>query len=210
MSRRTSQPTRRPRAEQGEGSRLKAEIVQAAIDLLTSTKSLDQITMRAVARAVGIAAPSIYLHFADRDELIIATLIEANDRFAHALESADPGPRFGAKKRLHAVGMAVVAFATEQAGCYQILFSGLLPGELIGLDMHAELPSSFAVLYRVAAAAHGNPPVVAANSVDAESMRLALRLWAPLHGYITLRVNMPGFPWPPPGEVIDNLVEILP
>ncbi len=201
---------RRPRADQGDGGRLKAEIVQAAIDLLTSTRSLDQVTLRAVARRIGIAAPSIYLHFADRDELLIAALVEANERFADALESADPGLRFGVKRRLHAVGMAVISFASEQVGCYQILFSGLLPGELIGVDMAGELPSSFAVLYRVAAAARGisAPPV--AGEPDDESMRLALQMWAALHGYVTLRANMPGFPWPEPKQALDDLVALLP
>ena len=202
-------PIRRRRADQGDGLRLKAEIVQAAIDLLTSTRSLDQVTMRAVARSVGIAAPSIYLHFADRDELVIAALTEANDRFAVALESADPGSRFGAKRRLHAVGMAVIVFASEQAGCYQILFSGLLPGELIGVDMTAELPSSFAVIYRVAAASLGHTGLVVAGALDADAMQVALQMWASLHGYVTLRTNMPGFPWPEPERALTALVDLV-
>ncbi len=209
MSSKTT-PARRPRADQGDGGRLKAEIVQAAIDLLSTTRSLDQVTLRAVARRVGIAAPSIYLHFADRDDLIIAALVEANDRFASALEAADPGPRFGAKRRLHSVGMAVIAFASDQIGCYQILFSGLLPGELIGVDMAGDLPTSFAVLFRLAAAANGTSSGASVGAYDADSMALALQIWAALHGYVTLRANMPGFPWPAPERALDNLVALLP
>jgi AcrR family transcriptional regulator len=201
---------RRPRADQGDGGRLKAEIVQAAIHLLSTTRSLDQVTLRAVARRVGIAAPSIYLHFADRDQLLIAALVEANDRFASALNAADPGPRFGAKRRLHAVGMAMIAFATDQLGCYEILFSGLLPGELIGVDMTGELPTSFAVLYRVAAAAHGMNDGAVVEKHDGNAMRLALQMWAALHGFVTLRATMPGFPWPTPERALDDLVALLP
>jgi hypothetical protein len=55
---------RRPRAPQGSGDQLRAEIIGAATALLVGSGNPEHVTLRAVARKVGIAAPSNYLHFA--------------------------------------------------------------------------------------------------------------------------------------------------
>ncbi len=46
------------------------------MDLLTETGSEDAVSIRAVAQRVGVSAPSIYLHFADKRALIDAVCEE--------------------------------------------------------------------------------------------------------------------------------------
>ena len=55
----------RARNRRGEGARLRDDIVAAAVALLDETGDQAAVSLRAVARRVGIAAPSIYRHFAD-------------------------------------------------------------------------------------------------------------------------------------------------
>ena len=57
------------------GSRLTGEIVSSALALIERTGSDEAVTLRAVAREVGIAAPSIYAHFADRDAIVMAAVV---------------------------------------------------------------------------------------------------------------------------------------
>ena len=73
MSPASSIPTasRRTRARRGEGERLREEILDAAERLLIETGNRDAVSIRAVAEAVGVTPPSIYLHFADKTELLI-------------------------------------------------------------------------------------------------------------------------------------------
>src|SRR5215212_3691514 len=82
---------RRPRARQGEGPRLRQELLDAAASLLSTTGNEDAVTLRAVAREVGIAAPSIYLHFSDRDELLRAVMVDCFVRFRDTLDAALAG-----------------------------------------------------------------------------------------------------------------------
>ena len=55
----------RPRNARGDGAKLREEIVAAAIVLMDASPDAPELTLRSVARQVGITAPAIYPHFAD-------------------------------------------------------------------------------------------------------------------------------------------------
>ena len=66
----TAERSRRPRARKGEGPRLRDEILDATEQLLLQLGSAEAVSIRMVADAVGVTAPSIYRHFPDKDTLI--------------------------------------------------------------------------------------------------------------------------------------------
>src|SRR6266540_4850124 len=68
----TSSSPRRTRARRGEGEKLREQILEVAERLLVETVDEEAVTIRAVADAVGVTPPSVYLHFADKDELLFA------------------------------------------------------------------------------------------------------------------------------------------
>ncbi|MET8763563.1 helix-turn-helix domain-containing protein [Lentzea sp. NPDC004782] len=61
----------------GEGERLRRETLGAATRILEETGREDALSLRVVAREVGISAPSVYLHFKDKTELITTVLAAA-------------------------------------------------------------------------------------------------------------------------------------
>ena len=71
-TRRTEAP--RPRNVRGEGEKLRGEIVDAAVKVLSALGPEEQFSLRSVAKRAKIAAPSIYIHFADRNALLLAVL----------------------------------------------------------------------------------------------------------------------------------------
>ena len=103
----------RERNRRGEGGRLRDDILAGATALLERTGSEEAVTLRAVAREVGISAPSIYSHFPDREAIVDAIVDGAFVDFNAAIEdaanaatdcrgrSAWPGP--GRVRRLCAV-----------------------------------------------------------------------------------------------------------
>ena len=86
---------RRHRARRGEGGRLREEILAAGTRLLLETGDDEAVSIRAIAQAVGVTPPSIYLHFADKTELIYAICEELfrklDDEMAAAAAGVD-GP----------------------------------------------------------------------------------------------------------------------
>jgi AcrR family transcriptional regulator len=187
---------------------LRAEIVEAASELLEQSGSEAAITLRAVARQVGISAPSIYPHFADREEILNAVLSRAFEAMVARLRVAVQGEQ-DPVARLRAVAHAYVAFAAEQPHRYRVLFERHRPPgaatiekpetveQMLGADAFAVLLD--AVRDCITAGASKAPSPLAA----------AIELWVALHGYVTLRATAPEFPWPDSDEVLESLTTRL-
>src|ERR687888_1511242 len=79
---------RRRRAPRGQGERLRAEILAAAEHLLVETGDEEAVSIRAVADSVGVTPPSIYLHFADKNELMFAVCERQFERLDRVTEEA--------------------------------------------------------------------------------------------------------------------------
>ena len=65
----TATPARRRNAR-GEGDELRAELLDAATDLMATHGDIDSISLRAVARRAGVSATAVYRHFDDRLDLL--------------------------------------------------------------------------------------------------------------------------------------------
>jgi AcrR family transcriptional regulator len=182
-------PRRRARNPRGEGARLREELVAAASEMVAETGDASQLSLRGVARAVGITAPSIYRHFPDLDHLKLAVVERAFARFAEARDQAsidadDPARALLARCR------AYCRFAVENPGPYRFMFSHQAPkGSRVAMAAFHALADSIAKCQ-----ADG-----LSRAPDAPE-RLAAEVWAALHGLVILRLNSPQFPWPAPLE----------
>src|ERR1043165_6404069 len=81
----------RARNGRGQGERLREDIVSAALRMLDELGDDQALSLRAVAREVGIAATSVYLHFADRDALVLAAMERWHGEMARAIDEAEAG-----------------------------------------------------------------------------------------------------------------------
>lgn len=202
MVSRSSAGQRHVRNPRGEGDRLRQDLVTAANRLLESGASHESLSLRAVAREVGIAATSVYLHFPDKTALLLAVYERHFAGLAGQLNQAmaehtDPGAR------LRAAAEAYCQFAAEHPDVYQVLFT--VPGS-------ASQPREVPVSQRPGAAV-----VLAVQSVITECIDAGLLppvdpyaatvcLWAALHGFIVLRAARPHAAWPPLDTLIDTLL----
>src|SRR6266702_4634642 len=82
--------SRRPN-RRGEGSQLRADIVTAARELIEESGSAEAVTLRAVARRVGIAAQSIYGHFDSPEQIVRAVIAQTFEEFLRHLQAARAG-----------------------------------------------------------------------------------------------------------------------
>ena len=195
--------TRNPR---GEGARLREEIVAAAVELLDETGEPGAITLRSVARQVGIAAPSIYRHFPDQPAIMLAVMRNAyGELYAelHAAAAAAAGPR----QRLLAICSAYLDFAPAHPGRYRIMFGGvwipdLNTSSLTEDDMSALGQESIQLI----AAAFADC-VHAGVSTSTDVAADAVALWLGLHGLAHQQLSAPSFPWPP--DIAERLINTL-
>ena len=202
----TSSTPPRARNRRGEGRRLRADILAAAAGILERTGREDRVTLRAIAREVGIAAPSIYAHFADRDEILAALISDAFADLAAALTTAAIEDLPDPVDRLRAGSTAYLEFADNHPQQYRVLFEHRRPARLeagVSADQRIGAEAFSILVGRIAAC------VAAGRSRSVDSSADAAAVWVALHGYTTLRTSLPGFPWPGREELLDRIVLTL-
>lgn len=114
--------TSRERNPRGSGSRLREEIIDSGIRLIDESDDAAVLTLRGVARAAGIAAPSVYPHFADLQAVTEAVLERSFSQLettVAAAMSAEKEPAAG----LFAGCSAYVQFGWDHRSRYRLMFS---------------------------------------------------------------------------------------
>jgi AcrR family transcriptional regulator len=200
----------RQRNPRGQGARLTEDIVTGAIALIERTGS-EALTLRAVAREVGISAPSIYAHFPDRDAIVMAAAARIFDELTEAIEQGRDSAGKDPADRLVAGCEAYVAFGLKHPARYGVLFSGPLTAAPedrkpvpIGPDSRPVIEfgaESFALLVEAI-----DDCVKAGASASTDVAADATAIWVALHGTVSLRTARPGFPWPAPAAFVRKLV----
>jgi len=194
---------RRARARRGDGDRLRAEILAAAERLLIDSGDESAVSIRAVAEAVGVTPPSIYLHFADRNELIFA-LVE--QQFAHLDEAmelavhgiADP------LERIDLRGLAYIEFGLASPEHYRLLMMGrpdCTPDRF--LDERLGNINAFGHVVEDVAAA-----IDAGRLRFADPLLVACGLWMMVHGIVSLLIAKPDFPWPDREALVGHAMSV--
>lgn len=186
--------------KRGHGVALRREIMDAAVTLLAEVPSEPAVTLRAIARRAGIAAPSIYLHFSDRDAILDAVISESFDQLAATMLAATDA-NAPATVRVRSLCRAYLAFTADFPGRYRVLFERAEPNLTADSPTYAEGLAVFDLLRSALADA-----VEEGSSASADPPGDSAALWTALHGLAVLPPATPGFPWPPTARVLDVLI----
>jgi AcrR family transcriptional regulator len=190
--------TKRAPNRRGQGTRLRDEILEAA-RVLAEAKGEQAVTLRAVAREVGIAAPSIYAHFPDREAILSALVDEAFDELSAVVLGAMDAAT-GPVGRLRAACDSYVDFALRRPNRYQLAFAPRTANEM----PRASATRAFELLVHAV-----RDCIDAGDTTSADAFGNATAIWVALHGYATMRSSRPAFPWPEGTATVDRIVEAL-
>ncbi len=175
--------TSMPRKGAYHHGNLRAALIEAGLAALASGQEGSEVdlSLRLLAKQVGVTANAAYRHFADKDDLLNALAAEGFRRFAQAQRDAVAGPSEPAMK-LQAAGLAYITFATSHPPLFRLMFSR------VGcLGEHAELmmasQEAMAVLLESAAAQVKGQPG------DEHAVVMAAACWALVHGLSDLALG---------------------
>jgi AcrR family transcriptional regulator len=175
---------------------LRTEIIEATLRLLEELRDDEALSMRAVARAVGIAATSVYIHFPDRDALVLAALEVCHRELMEAVEKADAAeddPVAKLAARLRHLGTWVL----EHPGLYKVLHESTI-------NQRNDMAFKRQLGERTTAAVRR---CMEAGLVPAgDPVLVSLDLRAAVQGAASMRINQPDLPWPSLTEQIDRFV----
>ncbi|HVV23139.1 MAG TPA: TetR/AcrR family transcriptional regulator [Pseudonocardiaceae bacterium] len=191
--------TRRRPNTRGHGDVLRDEIVAAAVRMLDELADDEALSLRAVAREVSIAATSVYLHFPDRDALVLAAmgrcheeLVAAGD--AAAADAADPAVALRARL------LAQVAWAQAHPGLYKVMHES-------GVNRRLGMPFKEVMVERTRQAIRSCMDAGLAPVDDVATIAFDLR--TAVNGLLSSRINEPDLPWPPVEEQLDRFLAKL-
>jgi AcrR family transcriptional regulator len=190
--------TARRRNPRGQGGRLREDIIEAASRLLASPGA-PPLTLRAVAREAGVAATSVYLHFADIESLTMAVTERLFDELVRRQDAAreqslDPC------QEVRDGCLAYCEFGLAYQGHYQVMFANPLP---IPADVPPEaFPGLVAFRRLIDAVAR----CIGTEPADEQAFFTAQLIWQQLHGIVSLRISRSRFPWPPLAETVTEAV----
>ncbi|WP_394821708.1 TetR/AcrR family transcriptional regulator [Pendulispora albinea] len=162
---------------------LRRALIDAALRTLTR-HGVEELSLRALARDLGVSPRAPYRHFATKEELLAAVAVSgfrASASFTEErLVAAGPDPL----ARLRAVGEAYVLFAVQHPAAFRIMYAP-----------YATVNENAPELLRARAEGHAAAMAILEDAQRAglvregDPMQLALAFWSTMHGLATLLIE---------------------
>ncbi|MCC8939558.1 hypothetical protein CI1B_35520 [Bradyrhizobium ivorense] len=153
---------------------LREALIQAALQEV-ELGGPEAISIKALAKQLGVSQPAPYRHFADRDALLQAVTAEAFRQFNVMMREVIEAPGKGSK--LSRFAQASLAFGLQRHGIYRLMFaSRTMACAPEGSELHTAAMETLALLIES----------FEAPAVGLLRERQALKIWAGLHGIVML------------------------
>ncbi len=193
------------RKAKGDGHLRRAEILHAA-ERIFVLDGYQGATIRKIADEVGVSSTALYMHFRDKDEILleicegaIAALLAANTEIA--------GRPMDAVSRVRMMLEAYIRFGLENPNPYELAFcthqqDGVAPDRSqAASDLAARCYQTFKGAV--------NDIAVEGRLRIGDGDTAAQVLWAACHGLVALRIQRPGVDWQPDDVLINVLLDSL-
>lgn len=195
-------PSRRPRAD-AEPLELREACVRAAHAVIAE-RGVEQLSLRDVARRLGVSHQAPYKHYPSRDHLLAEVIRRCFEDFARDLDDRvrhdDP------RADLDSLGRQYLAYAVSHPLEYRLMFGTPWPEPAQHPQLVADAMHAFDVLRAVLRRLHGS---TARERVDLDAMFI----WASMHGLATISQSevMPHLQLAPrvPARLADHMMSMM-
>lgn len=162
---------------------LHREILCAARDLLEEN-NIASLSLRAVAKKVGVSHTAPYRHFRDKESLLAGIAGEGfKEMTAQMTEAVELHPN-DPRAQLQEAGHRYVRLVAENPQCVQLMFGGILPCDDTYPELRASGDLAFAALKTII---EDGQALGVFKKGDVEVM--ALTAWSSIHGLSLLFIS---------------------
>lgn len=162
---------------------LKNALIQAGVEILTA-EGLPALSLRKVAKRVGVSHAAPYAHFPDKQALIAAIAAEGYkklvDQISQIIEEQADDPL----AQLLEAAWAYIEFAKSEPGYFKLSFSGTVEQEQNYPDYVEQTQKGFALVVRIIQACQQDRIL---KNVNVELMSIAI--WGSIHGLAELTLG---------------------
>jgi AcrR family transcriptional regulator len=153
----------------------------AAAAKLFAEQGYAGLTLRSLAKALGVSPMTPYRYFENKEELLARVRTEALRRFADLQRDAVAGID-DPEQALRTLGRVYVRFALDEPDAYHTIFDSLQAQSGNYPELESEQARAFSYLQAAVTAA------VAAGLMQGEPLQRAHLLWAQVHGLVSLHL----------------------
>jgi AcrR family transcriptional regulator len=181
--------------------------------LVTAWKQIGEtgavaLSLRAIAREMGVTAPALYRYYKDRDALVTALLVDAFNSFTASLEAGrDAHAATDHVGRFRSMSKAYFQWAAENPQRYLLLFGTPIQGYMFAEELGPVAQRSFLVLQGVIGEAYVAGKIISevpalrlpaklkshykiltgmGMPYSGEVTQLAMSIWSMIHGMTSL------------------------
>jgi len=199
-----NEPRRSARKAKGDGHLRRAEILEAAERIFVA-HGYEAATIRKIADEVGVSSTALYMHFRDKDQILLEICTGAMEELlaGNRLVTAMP---VDAVTRVRLILEGYIRFALQHPNAYRLIFCSSPEVDSIrrqhaSMQLGQECVDRFASVIREVAA-EGR-----LRTGDPETVHQVL--WSACHGMVSLMLTKPNFEWAPTEELTRVMLDAL-
>jgi len=161
---------------------LRLALLTAALDQIKE-RGVEKLSLRGIARAVGVSQTAPYRHFKDKNQLLAEVAAQAFSDL-HQATSSNINNTQGASKNIKTIGMAYLSFAIANPEKYKLMFGSSIQNRRNYASMIEASEQSFQVLIRQV-----ERGIEEGDFLSGCPMILANTLWTQVHGMASLIID---------------------
>ncbi len=199
-----NKPVKSARKAKGDGHLRRAEILRAA-ERIFIAEGYEGATIRKIADEVGVSSTCLYMHFRDKDQILLEICTVAMEELL-AMNSEFAARPVDPVERVRMMLTAYVEFALENPNAYRLIFcaSPLATSDQkqrITLELGAQCFERFSGVIREITA-QGRLKIG-----DPRTVHQAM--WSACHGLVSLMITKPNVDWAEPKEITRVMIDGL-
>ncbi len=162
---------------------LKEALVVAGVEILAE-KGIEELSLRNVAKKVGVSHSAPYNHFPNKQALLAAISTAGHKQLFHSLSVSFEKYKYSSTDIIFEIAWSYLQFALDDPGRFKLMFSGALEEEREHPDYVEISRKNIALLEEII--------VFCQNKGQLEKGKaamIAIRLWSSVHGFVHLALE---------------------
>ncbi|HZZ35520.1 MAG TPA: TetR/AcrR family transcriptional regulator [Caulobacteraceae bacterium] len=199
-----NKPQKSARKAKGDGHLRRAEILEAA-ERIFIAEGYEGATIRKIADEVGVSSTALYMHFRDKDQILLEICTEAMEHLL-SINSEISAQPIDSVARVRMMLERYVQFALQNPNAYRLVFcsspvAASIQKQAATMEIGSNCFDRFVGVVREIGAE--------GRLRQGDAKTAAQALWAACHGLVALMITKPEFDWAPPDQLMRVMIDGL-